>query len=277
MNWAVAAAEGSPMPTGLTDLIDGIGNADFGQRLLGLFQHACGADGFAIYHMSEDAVRDVAAEMREDSAIARRQVALYLENQRWRRDPMIAQARQHLGMHSAGLVQASLRELPRADFRDVIYDRTNICDRVLLCGRSAGGMIGLSIVRTAEHGAFTAVDMMRLTDVCSVLMSIVGKHVEIVHRRPKLTRALTSLEHIHRCLNAAATALSPREAEVCARILYGMSFGGIAIDLGIGEETVVTYRKRAYDRLGIATQRELLIWYVNLWDTVQGGMAASVH
>ena len=49
-----------------------------------------------------------------------------------------------------------------------------------------------------------------------------------------------------------------------ARILYGLSAAGIAVDLGIGIESVTTYRKRAYRRLGIATQRELLVWYLKL-------------
>ena len=40
---------------------------------------------------------------------------------------------------------------------------------------------------------------------------------------------------------------------------------GIASRLNIGEETVKTYRKRAYQRLGKATQRELLNWYIERW------------
>ena len=268
MAWmATAAGEGLSVSAGLTALIGGIGEHDFGQRLMTLFSETYDAEGFAIYHVSENAVHDVATEMREDSAVARRQVAIYLENQRWRRDPMIAQARQQLGQRRTGVVQSPMHDLPKADFRDVLYDRMNICDRVLLCGRSSGGMIGLSLVRAAKSGAFDAGDMVRLTDACPLLMSIIDKHVAIVRRPPKLASALTSLRLIQQCLADAATHLSAREKEVCARILYGMSFAGISVDLGIGEETVVTYRKRAYDRLGIATQRELLIWYLNLWDS----------
>jgi hypothetical protein len=52
--------------------------------------------------------------------------------------------------------------------------------------------------------------------------------------------------------------------------LFGISSAGIALDLGIGEETVMPYRKRAYMRLSIATQRELLLWYVSEWSGRQG-------
>jgi DNA-binding CsgD family transcriptional regulator len=53
--------------------------------------------------------------------------------------------------------------------------------------------------------------------------------------------------------------------EVCARIIYGLYAKGIALDLDIGEETVATHRKRAYQKLLIATQRELLLWYIEQW------------
>src|SRR5690606_16731246 len=61
-----------------------------------------------------------------------------------------------------------------------------------------------------------------------------------------------------------------REVEVCARILHGMSSIGIALDLGVSEETVRTYRKRSYQRLQIASERELLVWYLDLWSTWRG-------
>ena len=51
--------------------------------------------------------------------------------------------------------------------------------------------------------------------------------------------------------------LTRRERQVCARAAIGMSIEGAALDLGIGSASVLTYRKRAYDRLGISSQNEL--------------------
>lgn len=82
---------------------------------------------------------------------------------------------------------------------------------------------------------------------------------------PDLSQALRSLDQIENCLANALVPLTRRESAVCARILYGMSSAGIALELNLGEETVMTYRKRAYFRLGFATQRELLLWYLDLW------------
>jgi len=51
--------------------------------------------------------------------------------------------------------------------------------------------------------------------------------------------------------------LSKREREVCARAAIGMSVETTALELGIGKTTVLTYRKRAYERLDVTSPSEL--------------------
>ena len=56
---------------------------------------------------------------------------------------------------------------------------------------------------------------------------------------------------------APLAALTPREQEVCRRILSGSSSEAISQALGISLHSTLTYRKRAYERLGISSQSEL--------------------
>ncbi|WP_420042923.1 helix-turn-helix transcriptional regulator [Delftia acidovorans] len=51
--------------------------------------------------------------------------------------------------------------------------------------------------------------------------------------------------------------LTPRELDVCARLLQGMTHEGIACDLCLSLPTVKTYRNRAFARLGIHFRSEL--------------------
>jgi DNA-binding CsgD family transcriptional regulator len=102
-----------------------------------------------------------------------------------------------------------------------------------------------------------------LTVVAPLLVSLVAKHAEIIGAARSLAHAPSSLDLIIQCM-ADTPNLSRREIDVCARFLYGMSSIGIELDLGIGEESVKTYRKRAYQRLGIGSPRELLTWYLDL-------------
>jgi len=59
-------------------------------------------------------------------------------------------------------------------------------------------------------------------------------------------------------LIASAPQLTEREASVCSGIVLGMTSEGIALDLGISVNTVRTYRKRAYARLKISSENELI-------------------
>jgi len=52
-------------------------------------------------------------------------------------------------------------------------------------------------------------------------------------------------------------ALSERERAVCLGILSGRKAEAIAADLGVAPSTVVTYRKRAYEKLGISSRAGL--------------------
>ncbi|MET4092535.1 DNA-binding CsgD family transcriptional regulator [Bradyrhizobium sp. S3.5.5] len=56
---------------------------------------------------------------------------------------------------------------------------------------------------------------------------------------------------------APLSALTPREQDVCRRILLGFSSEAISQALGISLHSTLTYRKRAYERLGISSQNEL--------------------
>jgi DNA-binding CsgD family transcriptional regulator len=51
--------------------------------------------------------------------------------------------------------------------------------------------------------------------------------------------------------------LTLRERQVCARAAIGMSVEATALDLDIAKTSVLTYRRRAYQRLGVTSPFEL--------------------
>lgn len=59
-------------------------------------------------------------------------------------------------------------------------------------------------------------------------------------------------------LAQAYPGLTPREREICARTLSGQTAQAIAEDLTLGTSTVLTYRQRAYQKLGMRKSNELL-------------------
>ena len=121
------------------------------------------------------------------------------------------------------------------------------------------------MLRSSHAGPFTSSDINGVHSIAGTIFALLAKHISITWDGPNVSVALTSLDEITACVAACASSLPRREAEVCSRIVYGLSTVGISLELNISEETVMTYRKRAYQRLGIATQRELLLWYLELW------------
>jgi DNA-binding CsgD family transcriptional regulator len=51
--------------------------------------------------------------------------------------------------------------------------------------------------------------------------------------------------------------LSERECEVCRHILRGLSLEGISLEMQLSFNTIITYKRRAFTKLNISTQKEL--------------------
>jgi DNA-binding CsgD family transcriptional regulator len=261
---AVSSTTAAPGDAGLRSIIDVMGSADFAPILRDYLEDLCGAEHFALYLMEDGAFTDIAAAS-PSTPVAARQARLYASGEFWRRDPGLASWWNGQLDHQPVMVRLDPEELECTELRDRIYRPYGVRERVLVSARGRCANIALSLIRTNRRGPFSDDNLAALAAVAGSLTSIALKHVSAQQGCSRIASALTSLPGIERCIARAASLLARREAEVCARILYGMTSPGIASDLGIGEESAMTYRKRAYHRLGISSQRELLLWYLEEW------------
>ena len=75
-------------------------------------------------------------------------------------------------------------------------------------------------------------------------------------------RSSTGLEYadsrVRKRLQRRFPSLTQRETQVCALTMIGKTSGEIATTLGIGAGTVITYRRRAYERLGVSSAASLV-------------------
>ena len=67
----------------------------------------------------------------------------------------------------------------------------------------------------------------------------------------------TALRHFRQRLLVLDRGLTGRELDVMARAIIGMTAEGTALEINIKKSSVVTYRKRAYVRLGVSSLPEL--------------------
>lgn len=258
----------------LAHLVDAIGQDRFGPALASFLHGLCGADHFAAFRLGQGELREVAACCVEPERTARDHVESYVKQGLWKNDPAMTEAQRCVERARPTLIHVDFNDKGYTDLRPRVYP--HVRDRVLLCGRNGSGAFGLSVLRADPHSPFGDDNIQRLGDAADLLVALLGKHAELTQSRPNVANALTALPDIESCIVDMA-ALPRREAEVCARILYGLSSVGIALDLSVSEETVKTYRKRAYQRLNIGSERELLTWYLARWSrwTSQRFEAAS--
>jgi DNA-binding CsgD family transcriptional regulator len=243
-------------------LVEAIGHESLDLTLATFLHDLCGADHFAAFRLGLEKLEEVAACCVQPELTARHSVEKYVKYGMWKLDPAMAEAQRRVTESSPAMIHVDFSDLKYTDLRPSVYP--HVRDRILLCGRSASGPIGLSVLRSDPHSPFGDSAIERLGDNAALLVAILAKHSDIRKSRPDVTRALAALADIEKCI-AATSELPRREAEVSSRILYGLSTIGISLDLCVSEETVKTYRKRAYQRLSIGSERELLNWYLANW------------
>lgn len=141
------------------------------------------------------------------------------------------------------------------DHRQRVYDAHGVAERISIVRQQAGGQIfAVNLYRHRHQPAFSDRHLAAFETVGPVLLALAHKHVELA---PPARSPRDWLAHWRSRLQLDAANLTERELDVCARILAGWSLDGVAVDLGVSLTTVKTYRKRAFDRMGIHFRNEL--------------------
>jgi DNA-binding CsgD family transcriptional regulator len=141
----------------------------------------------------------------------------------------------------------------------------HIVDRVMLCACADEDFYAVTLMRSRTAGHFSSNEIAVLEETANLIIAVCAKHASIHWDRPRGVKIFQSVEVIEATLRAAKWGISVRELQVSARILFGISALGIGIDLGLGEDTVATYRKRLYARLSIGSRHELMQKYLALF------------
>lgn len=242
-------------------LVTTLGEDGFASALLAFVQGTCAVEHLVIYRLADQACTLVATAGPDGGGVARCRADAYLAGQFWRRDPALLASVGEQGVVEVATLAAPIDTLGDRLLRDRVYRSFGVRARVLIVGEAAGVRVALSLIRTDPGARHAAADVAKLRALSSDLVTLMAKHILLSGEQEART-PLNSLTLIERRLERTRPRLPRREMQVCARILYGMTSTGISLDLHIGEESAMTYRKRAYARLGIASQRELLMWYL---------------
>jgi len=137
-------------------------------------------------------------------------------------------------------------------FRRRVFDDAGIIERVSVIQRGADNWRVMSVARHASDGYCSDQEIETL--LCLALLALpMLPH----NRRHCGTAAPLSVAQLQARFAARFAELTSRELQVCARAAGGMSVAATALELGIARSSVLTYRQRAYQRLGVASPVEL--------------------
>lgn len=147
------------------------------------------------------------------------------------------------------------QDIPVAGWRQEIYEREHLSDRLtFVYSPLPGTAYSINLYRDESLGGFGTPEIDRLMAAAPLLRQV---HRNALRLRGQEASRTARVAAAAEALKEKAPQLSPREREVCARIAWGMSADGIAAELDIAPSTVVTLRKRAYQKLGIHSRLEL--------------------
>lgn len=241
----------------LEDMIDALGTATFPERLYGALDCLASTEHVSLLQFARDgSVRLVCSASRSHWPFAREAQRAYLE--RFHALDPNRSALEATRPPAGALVQRLRREqVPGADYRHYCYDAARLVDRLSVLFADAGGGYALNLYRSRERGPFSEDDAARLRESASLLAACCAKHGRLRQTPETGPAAAGRVDAFGERLMQLRRGLSRRELAVAARVLAGMTSEGIAADLGIGLQSVLTYRKRAYVKLGISSQRGL--------------------
>lgn len=242
-----------PWRANMDRLIDAVATPKFESELFAISRAAIHCEHVTAFAVGENSSPRVLIAANAGSANVARPLAAKYIAQYWNLDP--ANHAEDPGENK----RVALRIVPDSDiayepYRSDCYTNLRIADRFTIMQRSGSDLYRINFYAGAGYGRFADADINRMASSGDILMSLLIKNdaANAVKSEAWTPQALLSK------LRRVAPDMPAREAEVCTSIMLGMTSEAIGLKLGISVNTVLTYRKRAYGRLNISCQNELM-------------------
>jgi DNA-binding CsgD family transcriptional regulator len=247
---------GFGMPKWVDGLALSVGKDAFGDRLIDALSEAIDAEDCAAFQYNRGGVQTLAVGSVRNVDNTRLAAQRY-QNEFWKRDRFLLAHRVQTQAASPPIYSISVEEIADKQFRRDCYEFQDVVKQASVQIRLNSGVYALSAFWGHRGHQAGSEDFERLATVASTLMSFVIRHAEITQSGVRPAAMPIDLSTAEVLVRQFACGLSDREIAVCARLLRGMTMRGIAIELGLSFHSAVTYKRRAFQRLSIATTFEL--------------------
>ncbi|WP_158011683.1 helix-turn-helix transcriptional regulator [Sphingomonas turrisvirgatae] len=171
----------------------------------------------------------------------------------WQSDRQLAQLSRTLP-GTPVVVRRRASDIADPAYRTACYDQAGVVGRVSILSPGRPCFI-INGYRSAGRAPFSADDVTQLERCAPVLLAALRQHLWVTltmdcpRDETTLAARLVALDY----------GLSMREAEVVAALMMDETQADIAAAKQLSVSTVVTYRRRAYQKLGVTSQRDLKV------------------
>ncbi|MEM9750750.1 MAG: helix-turn-helix transcriptional regulator [Pseudomonadota bacterium] len=240
---------------GLADLaanaILAAGRASFPPMLMDVVGRAIRTDHCSVFAFAGERAWEVFSSgdlpRSESASLARDYVGDY-----YRADPnrSVIEASQRKGISIAAPVffHTDPRRIADGVYRKRFFSAADLIDKISIVFTLEAATLYCNFYRLGRSGRFTAEDRAHAHAIAPLVCALIANHQRLSGEEETL-RGLSVI--------GESADLSARERQVCEKILAGLTTEEIALDLGVAASTIVTYRRRAYQKLGLGSKTEL--------------------
>lgn len=201
------------------------------------FVETLGIDQIMVFSIEETRARCLLSRHFSNAGLAGKLAAAYLDGW-YLKDPLLPE------LLAASPNAVTVRRLDEVEadmspgYREIFFETPGMLAKTTALATGEKLRLFVSLYQTREGAVAVEPDLARLTGRLAL------QHYERVEETD---------------VPPPLAALSEREQAVCLGILSGRKAEAIAADLGVATSTVITYRKRAYAKLGITARAGLFV------------------
>lgn len=244
-----------PTNWGLTSLIETVGTDAFGAYMMDSMRRLTGANHCNLVrysgHQKQSHTVFTLGDINQPLAV---DCANLYDNRYYQHDPAFIRTLNTPGEDNPMLLHKEFEQIKDAEYRQSLFERCHITDKASIFHNASNGGYSLHLYRLEGDGHFHGSHLIQAESVLDVLDALLTKHITLLEQQEvklDLTWVSDKLNH------NTGSVLTNRELEICARIILGYSSLAISLNLGISINTVLTHRRKAYEKLGIGTQSQL--------------------
>ena len=236
-------------------VIDAIGTESYGKACFELFEQVLDAEHWALFqYRANRSMSCVATASRAYATAAKENCSKFVARCHSVDPSLIALKRQHPSAKC--VTKIDIGDIQDRQYRQC-FEATRVRERLSFFSRLGSDLYQLSIFRGPGKHTFSPLEMTQFTALAGLILQTAFQHETLCRGGTPIPRHL-NLETIERLLKFLPGGLSRRERQVCSRAVAGKSIEGTALDLNIRRTSVITYRQRAYQKLGISRHNELV-------------------